>query len=773
MRKIQIFAAALCASAMLFPVPACAGELDIDLTEGAIQQGQIAIPQINIPESTQSDAQDTLQQPIDIAGDASSSQQPAEPTGDAVDIDLTETEPQADLILSGGLTAAATEDGIDRYRTGWTRSEGSTRYILSNGKPATGVIEIDGDWYLFDEEGNAPCGWTKYEGRDVYCFLGGQLASGVVEIGDDLYLFDRYGHPVSGWMEEDGILRFGDKKGRVKTGWFKESGNTYLAMEDGSVTTGWILYDGNMYYQSDSGIATGLYTVDGQHRLFRDDGVLASGIVEIGGIRYLADADGFPVSGMVETPEGYYGTNANGMLLTGWQTVDGELHHFEPDGLATRGAIQTNSGFIWMDEQGRPVAGEIPEDDGSLCVTYDAPLYEGELPDPDNISVAFTRPLFGMQIDETDPIPDGEGWSEEAYGTSVLGVRTGLGTGSIEVPVIPVDHVEAEYDGDLYPGDTPVIQQVSVTAVYEDGKRSPVDTFTCELPENIEKDTEARVYSDFGNATLQLSLTPITNLHAAYNGSVREGELPDPSKYTVWTILDSGEKQDLDSFRAEKKRIFKNTRVTVEAGGVTTKCRIHCSAIEGVTVAGILYDNDPLSNRNLVVRYEDGGIETWYPGDYTWNGTPQAVLGESFRAITFMDRRYTAYLDVLKKNTDVPTQGIYYNTNMYPYASRTSLGIWTLTAYADTPHDQGPYVGQTASGAALVEGRTVAVSKATMDRLGLHFGDRLEINGHVYTIEDHGGSAMENQNWVDIFVSDPAREYDAAYNTPSEVFLLR
>jgi len=55
----------------------------------------------------------------------------------------------------------------------------------------------------------------------------------------------------------------------------------------------------------------------------------------------------------------------------------------------------------------------------------------------------------------------------------------------------------------------------------------------------------------------------------------------------------------------------------------------------------------------------------------------------------------------------------------------------------------------------------------------LQFGDRLEINGHIYTIEDHGGSAMYDRDWVDIFVSDPAHVYDAMYNTPSEVFLLR
>ena len=107
------------------------------------------------------------------------------------------------------------------------------------------------------------------------------------------------------------------------------------------------------------------------------------------------------------------------------------------------------------------------------------------------------------------------------------------------------------------------------------------------------------------------------------------------------------------------------------------------------------------------------------------------------------------------------------------YSSVIDLGIWRLTAYMDTPWDQGPYVGQTASGAPLIAGRTVAVSAATMARLGLQFGDRLLIDGHIFVIEDHGGYAMNDQNWADIFVDNPGDEYSERFNRYSPVFLLR
>ena len=107
------------------------------------------------------------------------------------------------------------------------------------------------------------------------------------------------------------------------------------------------------------------------------------------------------------------------------------------------------------------------------------------------------------------------------------------------------------------------------------------------------------------------------------------------------------------------------------------------------------------------------------------------------------------------------------------YSTVIDLGVWRLTAYMDTPEDQGIYVGKTASGAPLIPGRTVAVSAATCDRLGLYFGDKLLIDGHVYTLEDHGGSAMNNQDWADIFVDNPYDEFSERFNHYTEVYLLR
>lgn len=82
-----------------------------------------------------------------------------------------------------------------------------------------------------------------------------------------------------------------------------------------------------------------------------------------------------------------------------------------------------------------------------------------------------------------------------------------------------------------------------------------------------------------------------------------------------------------------------------------------------------------------------------------------------------------------------------------------NYGLWRLTAYCSCPICQGPWHG-TASGAPLTPGRTIAIAKSTCDALGLKFGDRFMINGHVYTLEDYGDTNMAVSNnglCIDIF----------------------
>ena len=177
---------------------------------------------------------------------------------------------------------------------------------------------------------------------------------------------------------------------------------------------------------------------------------------------------------------------------------------------------------------------------------------------------------------------------------------------------------------------------------------------------------------------------------------------------------------------------------------------------------------DPMENVSWTddiasVTADMSALDTSVPGIYLISYTLTAPDGRTqttVRQVTVSDGSFNGYNDE------------YYEA-LNNYSSVTDLGLWRLTAYMDTPEDQGPYVGQTASGRPLIAGRTVAVSQATCARLGLSFGDRLLIDGHIYVLEDYGGSAMNDQNWVDIFVDNPVDEYSDRFNRYTQVYLLR
>ena len=80
-------------------------------------------------------------------------------------------------------------------------------------------------------------------------------------------------------------------------------------------------------------------------------------------------------------------------------------------------------------------------------------------------------------------------------------------------------------------------------------------------------------------------------------------------------------------------------------------------------------------------------------------------------------------------------------------SASTSTGsqIYKITAYCPCSRCCGKSNGITAAGTRASAGRTVAASSR------FAFGTKLNINGHIYTVEDRGGAI--NGNKIDIFVS--------------------
>ena len=81
-------------------------------------------------------------------------------------------------------------------------------------------------------------------------------------------------------------------------------------------------------------------------------------------------------------------------------------------------------------------------------------------------------------------------------------------------------------------------------------------------------------------------------------------------------------------------------------------------------------------------------------------------------------------------------------------AATAGTQVYKITAYCPCAKCCGKATGRTAMGTKATAGRTIAASGK------FAFGTKLNINGHVYTVEDRGGAI--NGNKIDIFVNSHA-----------------
>ena len=86
-------------------------------------------------------------------------------------------------------------------------------------------------------------------------------------------------------------------------------------------------------------------------------------------------------------------------------------------------------------------------------------------------------------------------------------------------------------------------------------------------------------------------------------------------------------------------------------------------------------------------------------------------------------------------------------TTGLPTGSTASIGgkTYKITAYCSCSKCCGKSTGRTASGTKATAGRTVAAPS------NFAFGTKLNIGGHIYTVEDRGGAIKGNK--IDIYVS--------------------
>lgn len=304
------------------------------------------------------------------------------------------------------LTDSVSSDQVTQ--SGWyVSTDDSLYYYYADGSYATDETTLDdGNTYLFGPDGMLKTGWqTVGSKRYYYSTEVGAPEYGWVNYLDHLYYIDQENGKLTGVQEINGIPYTFDDYGCVQTGWITyDDGGTYYYDADAVPAMGWTTLDENTYYFTADGAATGIADVDGSKYSFTADGVLqtggwitsldggtcyasengalAVGMTVLDGKTYYFNENGVMQTGVVATENGTYFFNADGVQETGWKTFpsEGTKCYFAPENGAMAVGAQTIDGKnYYFDENGVMQTGWVTIDGKTVYFTEDGSRFSGGL----------------------------------------------------------------------------------------------------------------------------------------------------------------------------------------------------------------------------------------------------------------------------------------------------------------------------------------------------------------------------------------------------------
>ncbi|MBR6004191.1 MAG: hypothetical protein IK068_05670, partial [Lachnospiraceae bacterium] len=271
------------------------------------------------------------------------------------------------------------------------------KMYLEDGAVKTGIVNVDGTEYLFDENGvlstvkeyvvesemgklvyaikngvvTAKNGFEKVSAdpASYRYFVNSELAKGWTEIEGSIYYFDlETGIMATGEVTVDGVKYKFAEDGKHTEGTLVEKGGNVSYYFAGKPATGWFEYEGKTYYfDAETTFAVkGWQTIDEATYFFKNDGSMATSDVTIGGIRYKIGADGKHLEGTfvryILFGTRYYFA---GNYATGWKTIGDKQYLFDKYGFGYEGEVLIDTNFYTF---GR---------NGELLKTQDLSAYNG------------------------------------------------------------------------------------------------------------------------------------------------------------------------------------------------------------------------------------------------------------------------------------------------------------------------------------------------------------------------------------------------------------
>ncbi|URI12678.1 N-acetylmuramoyl-L-alanine amidase [Ligilactobacillus salivarius] len=291
---------------------------------------------------------------------------------------------------------------------GWQSINNNKYYFDTfNGAMTTGQRNIDGSWYLFDNQGVMQTGFQRidYQNKTVHYDSNGKMqygwqwvdnatryfdkvtgamTTGQKNINNHWYLFDNkgamqrgfqnlksYGQDKTVYYNKDGWMLYGQQK--IGGHWYNfdrvtgkmSIGFTYLTDQNkkvyyseakdtlGQMQYGWQKINNNEYYfdKVTGAIATGQKDIGGKNYLFDNQGIMQTGQRNINGHWYYFAKDGSMQTGFVyindQDKTVYYASN--GQMQYGQQNISGHWYNFD------RVTGKMSIGFTYLTDQNKKV----------------------------------------------------------------------------------------------------------------------------------------------------------------------------------------------------------------------------------------------------------------------------------------------------------------------------------------------------------------------------------------------------------------------------------
>ncbi len=244
------------------------------------------------------------------------------------------------------------------------KSEEDKVHYDAQGKLLTGMQELDGATFIFDDEGRIMRGWITYKEATYHQTEQG-ISKGECVIDGKNYRFEDDGRFLSGMYEENGEYYCRNAYGYFEEGIFLVNGERYFSKADGKVVLGWQEIDGEMYYFSEeTGVmatgsrkienkyylfdeegkqVTGWYEKDGDSYYYGEDGVMAIGWQVVGEVKYYFTKTGVRYDdGLLELEDGTYYLNEDGTVWVGWMLADDKYFYYDETGKMAVGQLSVD-----------------------------------------------------------------------------------------------------------------------------------------------------------------------------------------------------------------------------------------------------------------------------------------------------------------------------------------------------------------------------------------------------------------------------------------------